>query len=85
MNRLPAEDLPVPSQKELYVVPYDKGVLLHYNTKTRWYQTDDGLIRDLTGERDWAVMGGYVGKTYQEVFLDAYLRSEPLRSKSLTI
>jgi len=81
MNRLPAEDLPVPAKKELYVLPYDNGSLIHYQTKTRWYQTDDGVIRDLTGELDWAQMGEYVGKTYQEVFIEAYLSSDPLVNK----
>jgi len=82
MKQLPDEDLPVPSMKELYSLPYDKGVLLHPPTKTRWYQTGEGLIRDLTGEEEWHRMGGYVGKTYQEMFLDAYLRTNPVPMKS---
>jgi len=81
MNQLPSEDLPVPPVKELYTLSYDAGVLLHPPTQTRWYQTDDGLIRDLTGERDWDTMGKYVGRDYQQMFLDAYLRSDPCREK----
>lgn len=82
MSNLPAEDLPVPSTRELYVLPYDKGVLLHPATKTRWYQTEEGFIRDLTGEEEWALMGDYVGKSYEQVFLDAYLQTDPFPMKS---
>lgn len=76
MNRLPAEDLPVPPLSELRSLPYDNGVLLHLASKTRWYKTDDGLIRDLTGELDWAHMGDYVGRSYDQMFLDAWLRTD---------
>lgn len=76
--RLPSQDLPTPPGSELRPLPYDKGVLLHFETKTRWYKSNEGIIRDLTGEREWEDMGKYIGRTYEQMFIDAWLRTTTL-------
>ena len=76
MNTTYSCDDVIPSVQELTELSYDPGIYLCKSTLSRWYLDEEKqLIRDLDGERDWKVMGEYVGKTYQEMFLDAYERT----------
>jgi len=62
-----------PPVRELIQLPFDQDVFLHKETQSRWFYDDDHLLqRDVDGENDWMAMAKYVGKTYAEVFFDAY-------------
>lgn len=53
-------------------LPYDPQIFLCPKSKTRWFLSADGeLVRDLSGEKEWADMAAYVNKSYDSVFEDA--------------
>lgn len=61
-----------PSLKNLVRLPYQPEVFLCKETLTRWIYNGKELYRDFEGEGEWKKMGTYVGKTYQEVFMDSF-------------
>tara|TARA_Y100001980_G_C14374300_1_gene178276 strand:+ start:177 stop:431 length:255 start_codon:yes stop_codon:yes gene_type:complete len=70
---LPPLDIPTPKfVSDLVPLPYQQTILLDPQTHTRWKRDGDTLERDLVGESEWESMAGYVGKTYNQVFMESY-------------
>lgn len=67
------DELPAPKDTfGLVRLPYDPQIFLCPKSKTRWLLTSDNeLVRDLSGEKEWSDMASYVNKTYETVFEDA--------------
>jgi hypothetical protein len=68
----PSLDMPKPRLANMVPLPFQPEVYLCSNTRTRWILDKGELHRDLEGEEGWAKMADYVGKTYQDVFMDSY-------------